>query len=221
MRVFDRSDRPVWTLFTSNWLAMAGGLLASVAGCAWLMTLPLHVQGHAPNPYIGILSFIGLPIIFGLGLVLIPIGIWMSMRAIRLGSRPPLSRNTERKRLWVFLAVATLLNIVILSQLSYSAVTFMEGAQFCGQSCHVMKPEFTAHQISPHARVPCVECHVTPGATGWVESKMAGTRQLLDVILNRYRRPIQSALETNPLVPASETCEKSHQPQHLASARLR
>ena len=41
-----------------------------------------------------------------------------------------------------------------------------------------MKPEFAAYRISPHARVLCVECHVTPGATGWIESKMAGTRQL-------------------------------------------
>ena len=39
----------------------------------------------------------------------------------------------------------TLANLVIGSQVSYRAVEHMETVQFCGQSCHVMKPEFTAH----------------------------------------------------------------------------
>ena len=81
-----------------------------------------------------------------------------------------------------------------MSQLSYSAVMYMEEPQHCGQAGQVMKPEFTAYRISPHARVLCVECRVTPGATGWLESKVAGTRQLLSVILNNYPRPIQSAI---------------------------
>ena len=115
--------------------------------------------------------------------------------------------------------MATFLNVVIMSQLSYSAVMYMEEPQFCGQSCHVMKPEFTAYGISPHARVLCVECHVTPGATGWVESKVAGTRQLLSVIFNTYPRPIQSAMESNRLVPASETCEKCHWPAQFGGAQ--
>ena len=106
-----------------------------------------------------------------------------------------------------------------MSQLSYSAVMYMEEPQFCGQTCHVMKPEFTAYRISPHARVLCVECHVTPGATGWVESKVAGTRQLLSVIFNNYPRPIQSAMESNRLVPASETCEKCHWPAQFGGAQ--
>src|SRR3954470_14368205 len=189
MTVFERDDRPVLTLLTSHWLTMAGALLATVAACAWLLTLPNQVRGHAANPYLGILSFIILPLVFALGLALMPIGIWFSRRAIRLGSRQALTRRSAMTRLAVFLAVATLLNIVIMSQLSYSAVTFMEEPAFCGQSCHVMKPEFTSYRISPHARVNCVECHVTPGAVGWVQSKMAGTRQLMDVIFNTHARP--------------------------------
>ena len=209
------------SLLTSHWLTMAGALLATVAGCSWILTLPNQVRGHASNPYIGILTFVILPIVFAIAMVSILAGIFLSRRAIRLGIRPALTREASRRRLAWFLAVATVLNIGIMSQLSYSAVTFMEESKFCGQSCHVMKPEFTAYQVSPHARVECVECHVTPGAVGWVKSKMAGTRQLLDVILNRYHRPIQSAMTTNRLVPSSETCEKCHWPQQFAGARLR
>jgi hypothetical protein len=97
----------------------------------------------------------------------------------------------------------------------------METVQFCGQSCHVMTPEFRSHAVSPHARVTCVECHVGEGARGWVESKAAGTRQLVEVVANSYPRPIPSALETNRLVPARETCETCHWPEKFSSARLK
>ena len=93
------------------------------------------------------------------------------------------------------------------SQLSYRAVAHMESVQFCGQTCHVMKPEFTAHLRPPHAAVDCVACHVTPGATGFIKAKMAGTRQLMAVMLNNYPRPIESAMESNRLVSSAETCE--------------
>ena len=97
----------------------------------------------------------------------------------------------------------------------------METAQFCGQSCHVMKPEFTAHQNSPHANVLCVDCHVAPGAAGWVESKMAGTRQLFDVVFKRVHYPIESAMESNRLVPSRGTCEQCHWPQKFDAVKLR
>ena len=214
-------DRPILTLLTSHWLTMAGALVATVAGCSWLLTLPAQVRGHAANPYAGILSFVVLPVAFAIGLGLMPIGIWLSRRAIRRGVRSVLTRRKALKRLAAFLVVATLLNVVIMSQLSYSAIMYMEEPRFCGQRCHVMKPEFTAYRISPHARVLCVECHVTPGATGWVQSKMAGTRQLLSVLLNNHPRPIHSAIESNRLIPASETCEKCHWPGQFGGARLR
>ncbi len=213
--------KPVLSLLTSHWLSMAGALLVTIAGCTWLFALPKLTRGNASNPYEGILLFVILPIVFFLGLILMPIGAWLSRKAIRRGWQRTLTREASLKRLAGFLMVATVLNVVIMSQLSYRALTYMEKPQFCGQSCHVMKPEFTAYQRSPHARVECVECHVTPGAAGWVKSKVAGVRQLTDVVFNRYDRPIKSAIETNRLVPSSETCEKCHWPDHFGGARLR
>jgi NapC/NirT cytochrome c family, N-terminal region len=219
--VFRDDDRPVLSFLTSHWLSMVGAVLTTVAGCTWLLTLPSQIRGHATNPYIGILLFVILPIVFALGLILMAIGMWLSRRAIRQGLKKAATRQTSLKRLAVFLAVATMLNIVIMSQLSYRAVEYMEGTQFCGVSCHVMKPEFTAHRVSPHAGILCVECHVAPGAAGWIESKMAGTRQLIEVVFNTYPRPIKSAMETNRLVLSSETCEKCHWPDHFGAAKLR
>src|SRR5262249_13936704 len=116
---------------------------------------------------------------------------------------------------------ATALNIVIGTQGTYRAVDHMETTQFCGQSCHVMKPEFTAHESSPHARVLCVECHVGPGAAGFVRAKAAGTRQLMEVVFNRVQEPIPSAMETNRLVPSRDTCEHCHWSQLFAASKLR
>src|SRR5436305_3233050 len=124
--VLNEKHRPVVTLLTSHWLTMAGGLLASVAACSWLLTLPSQVRGHAANPYIGILTFVVLPIAFATGLVLMPVGMWLSRRAIQRGAKDLLTTQAARRRLVGFLAVATFLNVVIMSQLSYSAVMYME-----------------------------------------------------------------------------------------------
>jgi hypothetical protein len=84
-----------------------------------------------------------------------------------------------------------------------------------------MKPEFTAHQSLPQASVECVDCQVAPGAGGWVECKKAGTRQLMDVVFNRVRYPIESAMESNRLVPSRGTCEQCHRPQTFDGVKLR
>jgi len=208
-------------LLTCHWLTMTGALLVTAGGCVWLLALPNLLRSSPKDPYIGILLFAIVPIFFVLGLILMPIGVWWSRHKIRQGLRREPSRETLLKRLAWFLFAATILNVVIISQLSFGAIHYMEEVDFCGKSCHVMKPEFTAYQKSPHARVPCVDCHVTPGTAGWVESKLAGTRQLVHTVFQTYSRPIKSAMETNQLVPTRGTCEKCHWPDHFNGTKLR
>jgi nitrate/TMAO reductase-like tetraheme cytochrome c subunit len=213
--------RPILVLLTSHWITMAGVTLVTLAGCSWLFLLPAHIRGHVDNPYIGLLIFIAIPAVFFAGLVLIPAGIALSKRTVIASFASPTDRQTAWRRAGVFFAVMTLANIIIGSQLSYRAVEHMETIQFCGQSCHVMKPEFTAHQIAPHSQVACVSCHVAPGASGWVKSKMSGTRQLAAVVFNSYPRPIESAMESNRLVSSADTCEQCHDRQKPTGPRLR
>ena len=115
----------------------------------------------------------------------------------------------------------TLANVVIGSQLSYRALEHMDTQQFCGQSCHVMQPEFKAHQVAPHEGVGCASCHIAPGANGWLHAKMAGTNQLIAVIFNSYPRPIESATENNKLVSSADTCEPGHSRQNVTGPQLR
>jgi hypothetical protein len=216
-----RENRPIAILLTSHWLSLLGTGLVTTAAILWLFVLPQQVRGHVSNPYVGIILFLILPIAFIAGLILIPIGIFLARRRVRAGVRAELDRGVAFRRLVAFLVATTLLNVVIGTQLTYRAVEYMETRSFCGQSCHVMKPEFTASQNSSHSRLGCVECHVAPGATGWVESKMAGTRQLVEVVFNSYPRPIPSAIESHRLVPADKTCENCHWPGKLTGSKLR
>lgn len=215
-------DKPILLLLSSSWLSLLGTALVTAAGVSWLLVLPMQIRGQAENPYIGLVVFIFIPVIFCLGLALIPIGISLAKQRIRKGlAFAQVDRRAALRRLAVFFVTTTLLNVVIASQGTYRAVTHMETVQFCGQTCHVMKPEFTAHQNSPHAEIGCVECHVAPGAAGWFASKSAGIRQLMGVTFNNFPRPIASAMESKRLVPASETCEHCHWPQKANAIKLR
>jgi len=216
------SQRPVWFILTRHWLSLVGTAFVTTAGISWLFVLPLHLRSHADNPYIGIIVFFILPIVFFTGLALIPIGIYLSKRNIRKGLREAeFDRKGALRRIAWFFGVTTLANLLIGTQFSYRAVKHMETPQFCGGTCHTMQPEFAAYENSPHARVECVECHVAPGAAGWLSSKTAGTRQLIETIFDTYQTPIPSALASNRLVPARETCENCHWPQKFGGVSLR
>ena len=187
-----------------------------------LFVLPQQVRGHVDNPYMGIVVFLVLPAIFFTGLALIPIGVYLGKRKIREGlAEKTFDRKTALRRIAWFFGITTLLNILIGTQVTYRAVEHMETPQFCGATCHTMSPEFAAYQNSPHSKVECVECHVAPGVGGWIHSKASGVRQLVETVTNSYPRPIPSALETNRLVPARETCENCHWPQKFGGVSLR
>src|SRR5262249_13111021 len=193
----------------------------TTAGMSWLFVLPLHIRGHADNPYVGIIAFLILPIILFAGLALIPLGIYLNKRNLREGlEEVEFDRKAALRRFAWFFGVTTVLNILIGTQVTYRAVKHMETAQFCGATCHTMRPELAAYENSPHSRVECVACHVAPGAAGWIGSKTAGIRQLVETVLGTIPKPIPSAIASNRLVPARETCENCHWPQKFGGARL-
>jgi hypothetical protein len=217
------NKRPVLVLLTSSWISMLGAALVTLAGFSWLFVLPLNISGRGvSNPYIGLLVFIAIPIVLFAGLILIPIGIALAKRKVTANLDEIEDRRTAWRRAGIFFGVMTVANVVIASQLSYRAVVHMDTVQFCGQTCHVMKPEFTAHAaVPPHQAVACASCHIAPGATGWFKAKMAGTNQLFAVMFNNYPRPIESAMENNKLVSSAETCEQCHERDKPIAPRLR
>ena len=209
-------------MMTSHWLSMLGLFLVITALVSWLVILPIQGRG-GPNPYIGIVVFVVVPILFVAGLLLVPLGIYLARRRIHdsLGGEATIEPGVAWRRLGLFFGVTALVNALVVSLVTYRAVHQMETVQFCGQTCHVMTPQARAHPVSAHARLACVECHVGEGARGWVESKAAGTRQLFEVAFDSYPRPVPSPLASGRLVPTRETCEHCHIPEQFAPARLR
>lgn len=213
--------RPVVYL-TSNAVSLLGVVLVTTGGILWLFLLPSLLKGSAKDPYLGILQFLVLPMVFFAGLALIPVGMWwQKKKGERPAEFPPLDlQNPRFRRLLTFIAVTTAANVVIGGQLTYRAVAYMETVSFCGQTCHtVMKPEFTAYQNSPHSRVECVSCHIGPGANWFVKSKISGSWQVISVTFNLYPRPIPTPIKD--LRPARETCEVCHWPQKYGEDRIR
>jgi len=202
-------------------------VLTTISASLFLVVFLADLFGLHTNPYIGVVFFLLLPGAFLLGLVLIPLGAWLEKRR-RAAGKPPSAAQWPRidlndptqRRTAVLVFLLTIANVVIVSLAGYRGVQYMDSVSFCGQTCHtVMKPEFIAHQYGPHANVKCVDCHVAPGATGFVAAKTAGTRRLVAALAGTYPTPVVPAARQLPTV--KETCEQCHSPQLARGDRIR
>jgi hypothetical protein len=200
-----------------NPLSLLGMAVATAMAVVFLGLAALQLGGFFPNPYIGLLIFVALPLLFLAGLALIPLGAWLTARRrVRQPEAPDWPvidlRQPRQRTIVLAVIVLTAINVVIVAFATYGGVHAMESNAFCGQVCHVtMEPQATAHAVWPHAQVSCTSCHVGPGAGSFVEAKMAGTRQLFHVMTNRVPRPVPPPGEL--IQPARATCEGCHWPE--------
>lgn len=214
-------NRPGIVLLTSHWLSWLGLVLVITAASTWLFFLPAETEGHVENPYKGVVVYLILPVIGLAGVVLTATGMVLGRRRIRERLETEVSdRRRAWQRLIVFLVIVIGANLLMGTQVTYRAITYMDTPQFCGAACHVMKPQYLGHRDSNHASVACAECHIAPSAGGWIEAKMNGTRQLWQTLTNTYQRPVPSALESGRLVPSKETCERCHWTEKIVATRL-
>ncbi len=226
------SSKLIGRLFNlaNNPLTIAGIALTTVSGVMILIFLIVTLMGGLhQSPYIGMFAYLVLPVFFLLGLALIPAGMmWRRHGLVRAGISeeefalyPRLDFNDPKMRriATVFLGL-TAINAVILGSTSFLAVEHTETVSFCGETCHtVMQPEFSAYQNSPHSRVACVECHIGPGASWYVRSKVDGLKQVWHTLRDSYPRPIETPIKA--LRPARETCEQCHWPNKHHGDKLR
>jgi NapC/NirT cytochrome c family, N-terminal region len=196
-----------------NPISLIGVAITTAMAVLFLVLLVLELSGQIHNPYFGLLLFVAVPAVFVLGLLLIPIGARRQRRRVLAGASddwPVIDLRMPRTRS-VILGVATLtcVNLLIVSLAAFGAVHHMESKEFCGTTCHsTMEPEWKAHQVSPHAEVACVACHVGSGAKALIESKVAGTRQLWHVMTNNVQKPVEAPVRS--MRPARETCQTCH-----------
>jgi hypothetical protein len=207
-----------------NPVSLVGAAITTAAAVVFLVLLALEFAGQLHNPYVGLLIYVAVPAVFVFGLLLIPVGIRRQRRRALAGEPdewPVIDLRLPRTRGVIFgVALLTFVNTLIVSLAAYGAVHHMESTEFCGATCHTtMEPEYRAHQVSPHAEVPCVACHVGSGAKALVESKMAGTRQLWHVITNNVTAPVPTPVHT--MRPARETCQTCHWSEKVHGDKLK
>jgi nitrate/TMAO reductase-like tetraheme cytochrome c subunit len=212
--------------YGNNTLSLIGGALTTASSAVLVGFWVVQIFGHAgsTNPYLGLIFDLFLPGLFVLGLILIPIGMWIRRRSLRASGQIPaeypqidLHDPIFRHGIEVVL-IATFVNFIILGTASYRGVSYMDQPSFCGQSCHVMYPQWTAYQVSPHSHVDCVQCHIGAGFDEFVRAKVNGTKQLIEVTFHHYPTPIEPPLSA--LRPARATCEQCHAPTRFIGEKL-
>ena len=212
--------------YGNNLLSLIGGALTTASAFVLIGFWIVSVFGHQgpSNPYIGIVLDLALPGLFIVGLALIPVGISLRRRQLLAAGQVPSVypqidlRNPVFRRGIEIVVLATFINFIIVGTATYRGVSYMDSPNFCGQSCHVMAPQWTAYQESPHSRVDCVQCHVGSGMKSYVQAKVNGTKQLVEVTFHTWPTPIRANL--NALRPARETCEACHSPTRFIGEKL-
>jgi nitrate/TMAO reductase-like tetraheme cytochrome c subunit len=224
-RRIEKNLRPV-LFYGNNPISLLGGALTTASALVLVGFWVVSTFGHGgtSNPYVGLIFDLFLPGLFVLGLVLIPIGIFLRRKNLIAAGQVPATypqidlQNAVFRRGIEVVAIATFINFVIVGTASYRAVSYMDSPHFCGQSCHVMAPQWAAYQESPHAHVDCVNCHVGSGMKSYVQAKVNGTRQMVEVTFHTWPTPIRATL--NGLRPARETCEECHTPAKFIGEKL-
>jgi nitrate/TMAO reductase-like tetraheme cytochrome c subunit len=212
-----------------NSLTISGAILSTVCILFFISFQLIELFNPISNPYTGLWTFLIIPAVMVIGLVLIPIG-YFKERSRRRRLFPEVKEwprlpsfdpnNPAHRRGATIVGIGALVVIPLIAISSYEGYHYTDSTRFCGQVCHsVMSPEFTSYMNSPHARVTCAACHIGPGASWYVKSKISGVRQVIAVTFNTFSRPIPTPVEN--LRPARETCEQCHWPEKFFGAQLR
>lgn len=120
---------------------------------------------------------------------------------------------------WILLLPYAVLGVLTISLLVGGAYAweYTNSPSFCGTTCHTMPPEYAAYQISPHARIACVECHIGREFVGNQILRKAGdVRHIIAMGFQTYEFPIR----VKNMRPARETCEKCHSPDKFSNDSL-
>ena len=122
-------------------------------------------------------------------------------------------RSIPRPVAWVVVVGCLLFMMAFAVVFTATAWEYTNSPEFCGTTCHTMPPEYTAYQVSPHARIACVDCHL--GQDSFRQAVPAKAKEITHVtnaLFNTYEPPIY----VKNLRPARDTCEKCHNPDKFS-----
>ena len=176
--------------------------------------------GALSHPYGDLVIFFVPPAFVIVGVAVLLIGMyiqwirWRMYKPLSFGRYPKWDLNVPRERKALLsVAIGALIISVPAIYGTSQAYLYTDAVSFCGATCHSMTPEYVTYGLSPHARVSCAQCHVGPGATGYIESKIRGMLELVETIQNDFPRPIP--IPVMALRPVRGNCEECHWPANF------
>lgn len=123
-------------------------------------------------------------------------------------------RSLRRPWPWIVGGLLTILIVLATVTVSATAWEYTNSPQFCGTTCHTMPPEYLAYQVSPHARVACVDCHL--GQDSILLTVPRKAREISHVV-NALTKSYEPPIYVKNLRPARDTCEQCHNPDKFSS----
>ena len=124
------------TYLGGNALTLAGVVITSSTALtligAWLLEV---ISGRSIHPYSGIVLFLILPVLFVVGLLLIPIGVlWQRRRQKALGqpvAPPTVDFHSPRiVRATAIIAALTAINVAVLATATSKGVEYLDSSSF-------------------------------------------------------------------------------------------
>jgi nitrate/TMAO reductase-like tetraheme cytochrome c subunit len=210
-----------------NYVSFAGFAIAIASLCSIVLLFLIELTGNTNTAYLGIFAYVLLPSVLVFGLLVVGAGMLIERRRRRklspdeIAAFPKIDFNNPNSRRAFFSFIGLSMIFVFMSAFgSYRAFEHTESVAFCGTTCHeTMKPEYVAFQVSSHARLRCVDCHVGSGAGWYARSKITGAYQLYAVAFNKVPKPITTPVHN--MRPARDTCEQCHWPSKFYGNQLK
>ena len=120
------------------------------------------------------------------------------------------NRRKLAARRTILTGLAFIAGFIVLAIVGTQVWEWSNSTAFCANVCHDVHPEEpTAYADSYHARVKCVECHMSRVGTLYNLYLKAGhMKHLFSVALGQYEHPT----EAETMRPVDESCELCHWP---------
>src|SRR5262245_2798345 len=122
----------------SHPLAIAGVLVTTASAVVFIALVIAMFAGMLQNPYAGLVVFVAIPIVFVLGLLLIPIGARLQRRKLARDPQAVVDwpvidfRRASVRRTAVVITALTSVNVIIILLAGYGSLHWMESPTFCG-----------------------------------------------------------------------------------------
>lgn len=115
------------------------------------------------------------------------------------GWKNKLTGMNRKRLLWIGIG-----GVLVMALSTGAALKVTSTPQFCS-SCHEMAPEYATWEVTSHAKIACVTCHIEPGAGNFVKHKMGSLVQLYEHFTGKIPQPI---VMPHPI--KNEVCEECH-----------